>query len=109
MQSNLKREHLGRFPLLILRNTKQNTIRNDHHSPPFSRKAGISYPTIFKYLYTVGLLNPHTLASSLTFIVPVINAGYVRTKNRADLSALQNPSISNPGARFHPLTFQPPG
>jgi len=22
------------------------------------------YPTIFKYLYTVGLLNPHTLASS---------------------------------------------
>lgn len=33
------------------------------------------FSTIFKYLYTVGLLNPHTLASSLTFIVPVISAG----------------------------------
>lgn len=27
------------------------------------------------YLYTVGLLSPHTRASSDTFIVPAINAG----------------------------------
>ena len=32
---------------------------------------GIFY-TILKYLYTVGLLNPHTRASSLTFIFPVL-------------------------------------
>lgn len=31
---------------------------------------------IFKYLYTVGLLNPQILASSDTFSVPAINAGY---------------------------------
>lgn len=31
--------------------------------------------TIFKYLYVVGLLNPHTLASSLTFILPAAYAG----------------------------------
>lgn len=28
------------------------------------------HPIIFIYLYTVGLLNPHTLASSDTFIFP---------------------------------------
>ena len=28
--------------------------------------------TILKYLYTVGLLIPHTLASSLTFIFPAL-------------------------------------
>jgi len=30
---------------------------------------------ILRYLYTVGLLSPHTLASSDTFIVPAISAG----------------------------------
>ena len=34
-----------------------------------------NYDTIFKYLYTVGLLNPHTLASSLTFIFPAAYVG----------------------------------
>ena len=38
-------------------------------------KAGFFYLTIFIYLYTVGLLSPHTLASSLTFIFPSTNAG----------------------------------
>ena len=33
------------------------------------------YPIIFKYLYTVGLLRSHTLASSLTFIRPARYAG----------------------------------
>ena len=28
--------------------------------------------TILKYLYTVGLLNPHTRANSLTFIFPIL-------------------------------------
>ena len=30
----------------------------------------ILYPIIFKYLYTVGLLSPHTRANSLMFILP---------------------------------------
>lgn len=37
--------------------------------------SGFFYPTNLKYLYTVGLLSPHTLASSDTFSVPAINAG----------------------------------
>ena len=28
------------------------------------------YPIIFKYLYTVGLLKPHTRANPLMFILP---------------------------------------
>ena len=32
-------------------------------------------PIIERYLYTVGLLNPHTLANSLTFSFPAANAG----------------------------------
>ncbi len=39
------------------------------------RRRASFYPTIFKYLYTVGLLSPHTLASSETFIFPAISAG----------------------------------
>lgn len=42
-------------------------------SPPSIKwKAGIFYLTIFTYLYTVGLLIPHTRASSLTFIFPIL-------------------------------------
>ena len=41
----------------------------------FFRKGVFLYLTIFTYLYTVGLLNPHTLANSDTFIFPSINAG----------------------------------
>lgn len=36
---------------------------------------GFLHPIIFKYLYTVGLLSPHTLASSDTFICPFIRLG----------------------------------
>ena len=36
---------------------------------------GFFYPTNRKYLYTVGLLNPHTLANSLAFSLPAANAG----------------------------------
>ncbi len=32
---------------------------------------GILHPTIFKYLYTVGFDSPHTLAGSLTFMLPM--------------------------------------
>lgn len=32
--------------------------------------APVLYPIIFKYLYTVGRLNPHTRANSLMFILP---------------------------------------
>ena len=35
-----------------------------------SRRRALFYFSILKYLYTVGLLTPHTLASSLTFILP---------------------------------------
>ena len=35
----------------------------------------IFYPTNPKYLYTVGLDNPHTLASSDRFNLPALNAG----------------------------------
>ena len=35
----------------------------------------IVYPTSFRYLYTVGLLNPHMRASSDTFIFPEAKAG----------------------------------
>lgn len=35
-----------------------------------------SYPTNLKYLYTVGLLKPHTLANSQIFRVPAIKAGH---------------------------------
>ena len=42
---------------------------------PQQESRGFIHPTILKYLYTVGLLSPHTLASSLTFILPVIYAG----------------------------------
>ena len=42
---------------------------------PYVIRKGFLHPIIFKYLYTVGLLSPHTLASSDTFSVPAINAG----------------------------------
>ena len=35
----------------------------------------VGYLSSRKYLYTVGLLNPHTLASSLTFSLPATNSG----------------------------------
>ena len=36
---------------------------------------GVHYEMSFKYLYTVGLLSPHILANSLTFICFAIKAG----------------------------------
>ena len=39
-------------------------------APTTYHRRGRLYSIIFKYLYTVGLLSPHTLASSDTFILP---------------------------------------
>ena len=44
-------------------------------APATNHRRGISHPIIFKYLYTVGLDSPHTLASSDTFIFPFIRLG----------------------------------
>ena len=48
-----------------------------HKSEPGCDQLGsLLHPIILIYLYTVGILSPHTLASSLTFIFPAISAGY---------------------------------
>ena len=47
---------------------KEISSKNNARLP--SRRRALFYFPILKYLYTVGLLTPHTRASSLTFIFP---------------------------------------
>lgn len=50
-------------------------IQNEEPVLLNASNTGNIYWISFRYLYTVGLLSPHTLANSLTFICFAINAG----------------------------------
>ena len=48
---------------------QQHAIQPNTAPAPHNRRGNI-HPIILIYLYTVGLLSPHTLANSVTFILP---------------------------------------
>ena len=65
------------FILLVLQESSQILVKLSYNSrgPRDQLRRGPFHSIIFKYLYTVGLLSPHTRASSLTFICPLISDG----------------------------------